>query len=93
MVFEWSRFCPCRFGVFCSYLDIRQWYHQIRLTADSCAKTAFSTPDGHYEYTSQTFEVKDAPSYTQRVINQVLSDFIDRVGFVNIDDITVVGTT
>ena len=72
-------------------LDLRQGYHQIPLTEDSCHKTAFSTPDGSFEYCSLPFGLKDACSAFQRIITQALTGLIGQVGFVYLDDIVVTG--
>lgn len=60
-------------------------------TSDSCAKTTFCTPDSYYEYTSLLFGLEDAPSCSQRVVNQLLSGLIGRIGFLYLY-IIVVGT-
>lgn len=76
-----------------SSLDMRQGYHQIPLTSESCPKTAFSTPNGHYEFTSLPFGLKDAPSCFQRAINQALAGLIGRSAMVYMDDIVVFGSS
>ena len=40
-------------------------------------KDDFSTPQGHYEYRI-TFELNNAPATFQRVINNVLQEFINK---------------
>lgn len=74
-------------------LDLRQGYHQVPLSPGSREKTAFSTPDGHYEYLTLPFGLKDAPAAFQRIINQVLTGLIGDIGFVYLDDIVVMGDT
>ena len=53
--------------------------------------TAFSTPDGLYEYTTMPFGLKNASRYFQQVITEVLEDLIGMHCEVFIDDIVVYG--
>ena len=68
-------------------LDLKSGYYQIRLSNRSMAKTAFSTPDGHYEFTRIPFGLKNAPAHFSKIMFQVLGD----LSFVKIylDDITI----
>lgn len=74
-----------------SCLDLRQGYHQIPLTEDSCKKTAFATPDGQMEFLVLPMGLKDAAQTFQRVMNQVLSGLVGRISYVYLDDIVVTG--
>ena len=74
-----------------SCLDMKMGYHQIRLSDDSTELTAFTAPEGHYEFTSMPFGLKDAPSAYQRIINTVLIGLIGRVTHVYLDDFIVYG--
>ena len=68
-------------------LDLKSGYWQIEMSPDSIAKTAFSTPDGHYEFLRVPFGLKNAPSHFSRIMHQTLGAF----NFVEIylDDMTI----
>lgn len=73
-----------------STLDLKSGYWQVGLDEDSMSKTAFSTPDGHYEYTRLPFGMKNAPAEFSRIMYRVLG----HLPFVQIylDDVTVHST-
>ena len=48
----------------CEYftnLDLASGYHQIPVEETSIPKTAFITPDGHYEYMRMPFRLVNGP--------------------------------
>lgn len=77
-----------------STLDLTSGYHQILMDEQSIEKTAFSTPDGHYEYLRMPFGLKNAPATFQRMMNNVLREELSRnVCLVYLDDIIVYSKT
>ena len=74
-------------SVFFSTIDLKSGYWQIELDDETIPKTAFSTPDGHYEYLRMPFGIRNAPAEFSRIMQQVLGHF----SFVQIylDDITI----
>lgn len=76
----------------CTYfstLDLAQGFHQIEMHPNSIEKTAFSVNNGHYEYVRMPFGLKSAPSTFQRVMDNVLRDYIYKICFVYMDDIVI----
>lgn len=76
-----------------STLDLASGFHQIEMDKKDISKTAFSTEDGHYEYTRMPFGLKNAPATFQRVMNVVLSGLVGKICFVYMDDIIVYSTS
>ena len=72
-----------------STLDLASGFHQIKLHPDDSAKTAFSTPYGHFEFTRVPFGLKNAPSTFQRAMDTVLSGIQGFKAFVYMDDIVI----
>lgn len=76
-----------------STLDLTSGYHQIMMDKDSIEKTAFVTPDGHFEYLRMPFGLKNAPATFQRLMNNTLRDYIGKICLVYLDDIIVFAKT
>ena len=70
-----------------SKFDCKSGFWQIKMHPDSIAYTAFSTPQGQYEWLVLPFGLKNAPQIFQRKMDIIFKeyDFI----FVYIDDILV----
>ena len=70
-----------------SVIDLKSGYWQVKMDPDSIEKTAFSTPDGHYEFLRLPFGLKNAPAEFSRIMNMVFGNlpFVE----VYLDDITV----
>lgn len=76
----------------CTYfttLDLAQGFHQIELHPDSIEKTAFSVPNAHYEYLRLPYGLKNGPSTFQRVMDNILKEYLHKSCFVYMDDVIV----
>ena len=76
-----------------SALDCASGYWQVPMAEEDRAKTAFSTPSGHYEYLRMPFGLKSAPSTFQRLMNSVFMGLIGTRCFVYLDDVIIFGET
>ncbi|XP_062527581.1 uncharacterized protein LOC134199889 [Bombyx mori] len=72
-----------------STLDLASGFHQIQMSAEDAPKTAFSIPQGHFEFKRMPFGLKNAPSTFQRLMNSVLSGLQGTRCFVYLDDIVI----
>lgn len=68
-------------------------FHQIEVEPCDRPKTAFSTKTGHYEFLRMPFGLKNAPKTFQRLMNDILKDFINAICVVYLDDILVFSTS
>lgn len=53
-------------------LDMAQGYHQVPICPEDRHKTAFITPQGHYEYTRVPFGLANAPSVFMRLVDKII---------------------
>lgn len=61
----------------CKYytsLDLKSGYHQVCVKEEDIHKTAFVTPDAHFEYVRVPFGLCNGPSVFQRLMNTVLGN-------------------
>ncbi|XP_037870373.1 uncharacterized protein LOC119629252 [Bombyx mori] len=68
-----------------STLDLASGFHQILVNQPE--KTAFSVPQGHFQFARMSFGLKNAPSTFQRLMNTALSGLQGLRCFVYLDDI------
>lgn len=76
-----------------STLDLASGFHQIQMDPKDKAKTAFTTPHGHYEFQRMPFGLKNAPATFQRLMNTVLIGLKGIKSFVYLDDIVIYGNS
>ncbi|KMQ89530.1 enzymatic polyprotein endonuclease reverse [Lasius niger] len=76
-----------------SCFDLASGFHQIPMDPQDSLKTAFSTPNGHYEYKKMPFGLKNAPATFQRLMDNVLTGLQGNVCFVYLDDIVIYAQT
>lgn len=76
-----------------STLDLASGYWQVKMDERDIEKTAFSTPDGHYECMRMPFGLVNAPSTFQRLMNITLSGLTSVECLVYLDDIIVFSKT
>lgn len=72
-----------------STLDLASGFHQIPISPKDAPKTAFSVPQGHYQFTRMPFGLKNAPATFQKLMNTCLSGLQGSRCFVYLDDIVV----
>lgn len=72
-----------------STLDLASGFHQIKIAEKDAAKSAFSVPQGHFEFTRMPFGLKNAPATFQRLMNTALSGLQGIQCFVYLDDIVI----
>lgn len=72
-----------------STLDLASGFHQIPIKPSDKPKTAFNTPNGHYEFNRMPFGLKNAPAAFQRLMDTVLTGLQGVRCFVYLDDIVI----
>lgn len=76
---------------FFTTIDLTSGFHNIKMMEKDIPKTAFSTMNGKYEFTRLPFGLKNAPAIFQRIIDDVLKEYIGKICYVYIDDIIIFG--
>ncbi|XP_015435727.1 PREDICTED: uncharacterized protein LOC107191251 [Dufourea novaeangliae] len=74
-------------------LDMASGFYQIPIAEDSIEKTAFVTPDGHYEFLRMPFGLANAPAVFQRAINNALGNLRNSIALVYLDDVLIPSKT
>ena len=76
-----------------SSLDLVSGYNQFGMRRTDVEKTAFSTPEGLFEFTRMPMGLSNAPATFQRAMNHIFAGMINRRIMVFIDDILVYSRT
>jgi hypothetical protein len=71
---------------FYTHLDLASRFRQIRVRDHDIHKTAFSTPHDLMEWVPMPFGLCNAPSTFQRMMNDILRDFLQKFVTVYLDD-------
>lgn len=74
-----------------STLDLISGYWQVELNPNDQEKTAFCTPEGHFEFRVLPFGLCNAPATFQRLMDLVLAGLQWSSCLVYLDDVIVVG--
>lgn len=72
-------------------LDLSKGFHQVLIDEPDREKTAFTTPDGHYQYKRCPFGLKTIPGFFQNLLTHILSGLNGIDCFVYIDDVVIPG--
>lgn len=73
-------------------LDLRSGYHQMKLDEKCSEMTAFTTPDGHFEWLRMPFGLKNAPAVFQAEMSKILTGLIGNACELFFDDIAIYGS-
>ena len=80
-------------GAYFTHLDLVRGYWQIKVAEKDREKTAFSTPDEHYQFKRMPFGLTNAPATFQRAMNSIFAGLSGIDCLVYLDDIVVNGRT
>ena len=76
-----------------SKIYLRYGYHQFKIKDEDVFKTAFKTRYRHYEFVVMPFGLTNTPTSFMCLMNNVLTNYLDKFVVVLIDDILIYSKT
>jgi hypothetical protein len=76
-----------------THLDMASGLWQVRVRDKDIHKTAFQTPNGLMEWVVMPFGLCHAPATFQRMMNDILQDFLHKFVIVYLDDVCIYSRT
>ncbi|ROT79767.1 hypothetical protein C7M84_001508 [Penaeus vannamei] len=73
-----------------STLDLQSGFFQVQMDKDSRPLTAFSTPQGHFQFKSMPFGLRNSPITFSRLMSIIMAGLIGNTVFLYLDDLLVV---
>src|ERR1043165_2915953 len=76
----------------CEYytaIDLKAAYWQVPVRPQDREKTAFRTSSGHYQFRVMPFGLNNAPATFQRLMNEILRDYLGKFVIVYLDNIVI----
>ncbi|CAJ0938719.1 unnamed protein product, partial [Ranitomeya imitator] len=70
-------------------IDLRGAYNLVRIKQGDEWKSAFNTPEGHFEYLVMPFGLSNVPSVFQSFMHDIFREYLDKFLIVYLDDILV----
>lgn len=74
-------------------MDFSSSFYQVPMLESDQYKTAFSTTNGHYEFTRSPMGFKTSPNNFQRMVDIALEGLIGKICIVFIDDVLIFSET
>jgi hypothetical protein len=65
-------------AIFYTHLDVAFGFRQVQVRDEDVHKTAFQTHDGLKEWVAMPFGLYNAPATLQRMINNIMRDFVHK---------------
>jgi hypothetical protein len=75
---------------FYTHLDLASNFWQVRVRDRDIHKTAFWTPDGLKEWVTMPFGLCNAPTTFQRMMHDIVRDFLHKFVIFYLDDVRVI---
>ena len=76
-----------------SSLDLAQGYYEIKISKEYVPKTTFKVSFSHYQFKILIFNLTNAPTTLQGVMNRIFQQNLGKFVLVNLDDILVFSKT
>jgi hypothetical protein len=72
-----------------THLDLTSSFLQVRVRDQDIHKTGFQTPDGLMEWVAMPITMCNAPATFQRMVNNILCDFLLKFVNIYLDDVFI----